>query len=258
MMSATPPIDDCLWIWGYGSLIWKPAFPHTQSYKGFVRGWKRRFYQGSKDHRGTEEKPGRVVTLLPASPRTDGKEAITYGMVYRVEPLHVESVLKYLDFREKGGYSQLMLDVIIDDARASPDLKSVKALTYTATEGNEDYLGPAPLECIGAQIFLSEGPSGKNIEYLLRLAEHLRLHDLADPHVFELESFVKTLISDPEGYTVATRYYDVTAWLPRHSSSGMKADIVVAEAEMRTATSVASPRAAATATTVSGVLSVHL
>jgi len=153
-------------------------------------------------------------------------------MVYRVERLNVESVLKYLDFREKGGYSQLMLDVVIDDVRAPADLKSVKALTYAATEDNEDYLGPAPLECIGAQIFLSEGPSGKNIEYLLRLAEHLRLHDLVDPHVFELESFVKTLISDPEGYTVATRYYDVTAWLPRHSS-GTKVGTVVADAEAR-------------------------
>lgn len=161
-----------LWIFGYGSLVWRPAFAHAERHHGFVRGFQRRFWQGSTDHRGVPGAPGRVATLLPAA-----EHERCWGTVYRVEPGHESRVLAGLDVREQGGYERHRVEVV----RAQGSM--VDALVYLATPQNPDWLGEAPLESIAAQVRRSVGPSGPNVEYVLRLAEALAAMGADDPHV---------------------------------------------------------------------------
>lgn len=168
-----------IWIFGYGSLVWRPAFEHSERQPARVEGFVRRFWQGSTDHRGVPGAPGRVVTLLPEP------SAWCSGVAYRVEPEHARAVLDRLDFREKGGYQRQRLPLYLQDGRVIPD-----GLMYRATPENENYLGPAALEVIAAQIVSSCGPSGQNLEYLLRLGEALREMGTPDPHIEDLIAWI--------------------------------------------------------------------
>jgi len=169
-----------LWVFGYGSLVWRPAFPFAEQRPGYITGFWRRFWQGSTDHRGVPGAPGRVVTLVPAP------EGRTWGMAYRVEPDATEDVLARLDHREQGGYDRH--ELAIHDADDGP---FATALVYLARPDNPNYLGEAPLAEIAAQVRRSRGPSGPNPEYVLRLAEALDDMGIDDPHVHELAALLR-------------------------------------------------------------------
>jgi cation transport regulator ChaC len=168
-----------LWIFGYGSLVWRPGFPYQQRRPGFIRGYTRRFWQGSTDHRGTPDAPGRVVTLR------EERDAVCWGVAYEVAAEHAEEVLLALDHREKGGYERIYTRATLSAyAREAPT--EVDALVYIATADNPHYAGPAPVEEIAAIVRVSQGPSGSNLDYVRRLAEALIEMGAEDPHVFEL------------------------------------------------------------------------
>ncbi|KPI89416.1 hypothetical protein ABL78_1452 [Leptomonas seymouri] len=102
-----PSFDDNIFlVWGYGSILWKQEFEYVAEYESYIKGYKRVFYQGSKDHRGTVEKPGRVVTLLP----TEDKEARVYGKAYQLpaDPEKLKKIFTALDVREDG-YDRVQL-----------------------------------------------------------------------------------------------------------------------------------------------------
>ena len=164
------------WIFGYGSLVWRPAFDHVERAPGFVRGFARRLWQGSPDHRGVPSAPGRVVTLVPET------DAVCWGMGYRVEPEAWEEVLRILDERESGGFERLSLELDFGTAVRAP----AQALVYVAPSGNPNFLGPAALDEMASQILRARGKSGSNAEYVLRLASALRELDAEDEHVFDV------------------------------------------------------------------------
>jgi len=105
------------WIFGYGSLVWRPAFAFAERRPARLEGWARYFWQGSTDHRGVPGAPGRVVTLVPESGAT------CWGVAYRLDPASAEDTLARLDHREQGGYTHHRLPVAAGDW-------SVEALVY--------------------------------------------------------------------------------------------------------------------------------
>lgn len=181
-MSAAQPV----WLFGYGSLIFRPAIPFVERRPARVRGWTRRFWQWSTDHRGEPWRPGRVVTLAPAP------DDCCWGMAYRLDEAAAETILADLDIRERGGYVRMEVELALDEPVGEPPDVSVAAprtvlgLTYQAWPGNRNYAGPAPIAEIAAQVTAATGPSGANADYVRDLHAALQALDAKDTHVAAL------------------------------------------------------------------------
>lgn len=186
-----PPPPMVLWIFGYGSLIWKAGFEYDRRVTGYVRNYSRLFLQGSTDHRGTPEAPGRTVTLEYC------ENAITWGAAYSIEGgVDAEqTAISYLEVREKQYDVRLYADLYTKDSGSEPAIKSV--LIYVGSsdsQRNPNYLGWAPTDSIARQIAHARGPSGPNAEYLFRLEEALKEIGVEDEHVTDIANQVRAII----------------------------------------------------------------
>lgn len=166
-----------VWIFGYGSLIFRPEFSYQERRVARLDGFERRFWQSSPDHRGTPRTPGRVVTLLE-SPR-----ASVLGVAYRVLAARAAGVLRELDERERAGYERVELGIDFTE----PPFGRVSAQIYRARAGNPGFVGDASNEQIAAVVRVARGPSGDNVSYVKRLAEALRELGDEDAHVAAIE-----------------------------------------------------------------------
>ncbi|TNE78159.1 MAG: gamma-glutamylcyclotransferase, partial [Gammaproteobacteria bacterium] len=92
------------------------------------------------------------------------------------------TVFEHLDVREKNGYLRFSTRMTFEDG------SHAEGLVYIATEDNEAFLGDMPEQDIARQIASASGPSGPNSEYLLRLAESLRVLGDECPHTFSIEA----------------------------------------------------------------------
>ena len=175
MKQAPGPV----YVFGYGSLIWNPGFDYLERYPGYVKGYERRFWQASHDHRGTPKRPGRVVTLVPVSNgRCD-------GVVYRLPEDNAGDILASLDEREQDGYERVHLEI-----HGESLADRYPAITWLAAKGNPSWAGDAPIAQLAQLIAQRHGPSGSNRDYLLRLHETFRAMGIVDPHVEQLVSAV--------------------------------------------------------------------
>lgn len=106
----------------------------------------------------------------------------------------MQSVVEYLNFREKDGYDQK----VVTFHPLNEDLMPFELSIYIGDTDNPFYLGPASLDDIAQQIYQSVGPSGRNDEYLFNLAETMRtlVPSVEDAHLFQLEKLVKKLNAD--------------------------------------------------------------
>ncbi|VDN14099.1 unnamed protein product [Dibothriocephalus latus] len=193
------PRTGKLYIFGYGSLIWKPNITYSRSWVGYIEGYHRRFYQGTTTHRGTPEWPGRVATLVPAR----NAHTRVWGVTYEIQGRRdIDAALEHLAEREMitGGYRFDEVDFVarkLTFATAdSPEDEWSKDLTaesarlsvqvYIAEPGNPQYIGDAPLE-------VQEVPKEDLLfeKYLLdlnQLVEDYRSHRKSLPNGFSSEA----------------------------------------------------------------------
>eukprot|EP00246_Nothoceros_aenigmaticus_P001264 TRINITY_DN11733_c0_g1_i2.p1 TRINITY_DN11733_c0_g1~~TRINITY_DN11733_c0_g1_i2.p1 ORF type:complete len:233 (-),score=18.26 TRINITY_DN11733_c0_g1_i2:412-1110(-) len=179
-----------LWVFGYGSLVWRTGFTYDERVVGYIKGYKRVFHQGSTDHRGTPESPGRTVTLKLE------EGSICWGAAYRVSGHDAEQLtLSYLNVRERQYDVRDYINFYTEDSSAEPAISAVLVYIATADKSkNRTYLGPAPMDVMASQIAKAVGPSGTNYEYLFRLEESLLEIGYCDEEIVALSNEVRKLL----------------------------------------------------------------
>ncbi|KAJ6031160.1 hypothetical protein N7540_001892 [Penicillium herquei] len=210
-----------LWVFGYGSLIWKPP-PHYEQAKADTRAAVAFpiFRLGITDHRGTPENPGRVVTVIErqfwetlddplAHHESESESTKVWGAAYHIPASHAEQVHDYLDEREIDGYSAHFTpfypvsetgkeNIRASAGSADSETPSIICMVYIGQPSNPQFLrDPARRDAqdVAQVISAGHGLSGKNTEYLFLLEKALEGIGLgtADIHVTDLVKRVKAI-----------------------------------------------------------------
>jgi cation transport protein ChaC len=165
---STPDADQrqagfpsATWVFGYGSLMWKPGFTFQQSCHARLHGYHRSLCVYSWVHRGTQERPGLVFGL-------DNGGACK-GIAFRFAPEQEADILAYLDARElvTDVYQRKRLMIRTDQGR-------VPAWCYVVRRDHAQYAGKLSETELLARVENSEGRSGHNRDYVLSTVSHLK------------------------------------------------------------------------------------
>ncbi len=174
--------DGGFWVFGYGSLIWRPGFEFAERRRAVLAGFRRAFCLRSIRYRGTPEAPG-LVLGLDADP-----VATCEGVVFRVPSAQAEATRAYLHEREMGTDSYFETFQTVDIADHGPD----DALCYVMDTTHYQY-ARLTLEEQAAVIAASHGPAGPNADYLHRTVEHLEELGIHDPDLMALDRMVRAI-----------------------------------------------------------------
>jgi len=159
-----------LWVFGYGSLMWRPGFPFEAQAPGLLNGAHRALCVYSILHRGTREQPGLVLGL--------DRGGACRGVAFRVAQGAEEETVAYLREREQ------VTDVYLEAHRTVRLLNGtgrvIKALTYLADPNHAQYAGRLPLEEQLRIVRDCKGEADTNIDYVLNTARHLEEEGVHD------------------------------------------------------------------------------
>jgi cation transport protein ChaC len=166
--------QDDLWVFGYGSLIWRPGFPFVESLQARLHGYHRSLCVFSHVHRGTPERPGLVLGL--------DRGGICRGVAFRVAASDAVETVAYLRAREQATsvYLERHMPIRLEDGRA------LKALVYVADRGHLQYAGRLSAEQRFALVRDGRGGSGPNPDYVIQTHEHLSSMGVFDPVLADL------------------------------------------------------------------------
>jgi len=180
------------WVFGYGSLMWRPGFDFVERRLARLDRFRRSFCLWSWHYRGTREVPGLVLGLdwAPNSACT--------GVALRVSPRQDREVRDYLARRELVSYAYfetLYPVTLLDDDGAGKSGGTRKeerceAICYIVDRQHEQYAGKLDLAAQAARIRAAAGSAGPNADYLVNTLAHLRQLGIADPELEELGRLV--------------------------------------------------------------------
>lgn len=169
-----------LWVFGYASLIWNPAFPAAEQRAALVHGWHRTLRMRSRINRGTPEQPGLVFALVAGGS--------CRGVAYRIAQAQVEDELPRLWERE--------MPTATYDPRWLPcrtPAGPVRALGFTLARSSPSLLAPLPDEQMRHILRHAHGRYGSTLEYLLETAASLRRCGIRDREVERLARLARAL-----------------------------------------------------------------
>jgi len=181
-------MKDDLWVFGYGSLIWRPGFEYVERRPALLRGLHRSLCLYSYVHRGTPERPGLVAGL--------DHGGACRGVAFRVAGEIREQVLEYLSEREQLNYCYLeqYRAIQLDGDAANNGTgqrRTVTALCYVINRAHEQYCGALDLEEKAALVLDGHGVSGPATDYLDNLIESLEGLGIHDEGLVRLSAHVR-------------------------------------------------------------------
>jgi len=176
---SAPPMRH--FVFGYGSLIWRPGFEFVAAQNGLLRGAHRSLCIYSHHYRGTVERPGLVFGLV--------RGGSCRGRVFEVAPEAWEAVVAYLRERElvTDVYKEAMRPVALDSGQ------SVSALTYVVDEAHIQYAGRLAVLEQMAMVREAAGIAGPNIDYVLNTVDHLKALGIRDRQLEALTEQLRQL-----------------------------------------------------------------
>lgn len=172
-----PPPGEDFWVFGYGSLMWHPGFPHLEVRPGRLRGYHRHFCVYSHVYRGTPKCPGLVLGL--------DRGGSCAGLAYRVPAAAAASTIDYLYEREMitAVYIPRWVNVATEQG-------PVRAATFVVDPSHKQYAGRLPIDRIVDLILQGEGKNGLCVEYLNNTVRHLHALGLSDRQLEQLQKLV--------------------------------------------------------------------
>jgi glutathione-specific gamma-glutamylcyclotransferase len=190
ILAEAPPGD--VWVFGYGSLLWKPAFEHVESRMATVRGWHRSFCIRVARFRGTRDLPGLMMAL--------DRGGQCRGKVFRVPLDQAEAILKTLFQRElvvkPPGTPPRWLTARTNEG-------PVKAVGFVVDRRSRFYLGRLTPEEAADVISRAAGHWGSCAEYLHNTVSQLEALGIHDRNLWRLQALVAERIASscapPEG-----------------------------------------------------------
>ncbi|MCA1908327.1 MAG: gamma-glutamylcyclotransferase [Magnetospirillum sp.] len=163
-----PQRDSDLWVFGYGSLMWRPGFDFVEARPALLKGWNRSFCLYSLHYRGTPDHPGLVLGL--------DRGGSCRGVAFRVAAAKAAITVEYLNERELVGYAYQAktLKVTLDDGSKVP------AYCFVADRRHRHYAGNLELEHAASIIMDAQGCAGLNRDYLINTVRRLEADGFLD------------------------------------------------------------------------------
>jgi cation transport protein ChaC len=190
MTIALDRLPDDLWVFGYGSLMWRPGFAFVEKVPARVTGLHRSLCVYSFVHRGTPEHPGLVLGL--------DRGGACRGLAFRIAPADRADVVRYLRAREQvtSVYVEILRGVWL---LGQPE-RRVQALTYVVDRGHPQYAGRLTLDQRLHYIRQGHGQSGANRDYVLSTVAALEDMGCRDA---ELHALAERLKGAHDGHAAA-------------------------------------------------------